>query len=210
MLNVSRPQPEVLQEGREEHERKETENDRRDARQNLERRLDDLAYAGSRVLAQIDGGSEPERDEDEGGPERQRECRDNERKDAERSRSEQWRPASPGDEVDEVDLAEELDRRLEEGDDDPDRCDDRHRRADEQEKLDAVLAPSPSLCVKTRSLTLELEISGAHSAVAGGVAGAGITNSPAADSKMSRASCRWSSDSGTNSATSAISGAFSR
>ena len=48
-------------------------------------------------------------------------------------------------EVDDADLAEELDRRHEQRDDDPDRRRHRDERAEGEDALDDVLAPVPSL-----------------------------------------------------------------
>ena len=56
---------------------------------------------------------------------------------------EERRPVGPGEEVDRVDLAEELDRRDEQRDDDPDRRRDRDERAEGEDDLDRVLAPAP-------------------------------------------------------------------
>ncbi len=117
-----------------------------------------------------------------------------------------------GDEVDEVDLAEELDRRLEQRDDDPDgRC-DREPGAGQQDDLDARFTPAPTLRAQTWPRALELDVSSRHSLGSAGdrVAGAEGVAAVAAASNTSSAVRCCSADSGTNSATSAISEAFSR
>ena len=57
-------------------------------------------------------------------------------------RLEERGPVGPRQEVDDRDLAEELDRRNEERDDDADRGRDRHERAQGEARLDDVLAPA--------------------------------------------------------------------
>ena len=56
--------------GRDEREREVAVDDRRDAGEQLEDRLEDRAHAGRRVLAQVDGGSEAERHGDQHREER--------------------------------------------------------------------------------------------------------------------------------------------
>ena len=63
--------------------------------------------------------------------------------DAELRRLEERRPLGPGEEVDDRDLAEELEGGQEERDDDPDRRRDRDQGADAEEDLDDVLAVAP-------------------------------------------------------------------
>ena len=107
--------------------------------------LSDAARPRLRVLAQEDRGAEPEREADDAGPERDDERPDEQRLDAERGGLEERGPAVAREEVDERDLAEELDRRLEQRDDDPDRRRDRDEGAEGEDDLDDVLAPAPAV-----------------------------------------------------------------
>ena len=100
------PDPEILEQGGEERQGEEAEDDGRDAREHLECRLERIADPRSRVLAQVDGGAEPERQGDDAGPEGHGERADDQRTDAERGRLEERRPALAGEEVDDRDVAE--------------------------------------------------------------------------------------------------------
>ena len=112
---------EVLEVRRHEREGEEAEDDRRDPGERLERRLEDVADARARVLAHVDRGPEPAREADDAGPERDDERSHEQGLDAEGGGLEERRPPVAGEEVDDRDLAEELDRRHDQGDDDPDR-----------------------------------------------------------------------------------------
>ena len=68
-LKMSTPDPDVLEQRREEGQREEPEDDGRDAREHLERGLEDVADARPRVLAQVDGRAEPAGESDDAGPE---------------------------------------------------------------------------------------------------------------------------------------------
>ena len=69
---------------------------------------------------------------------------DQERPDAVRRRLEERRPAIVGEEVDDRDLAEELDRRHDQRDDDADGRQNRDQGAEGEDDLDDVLAPAPA------------------------------------------------------------------
>ncbi len=122
--------PEIAQQRRHEGEREVAEDDRRDAREDLERRLQDPARAGRRVLAQVDRGAQPERHRDCARDRGDEQRAGDQRQDAEVRGLEQRRPVRAGQEVDDRDLLEELERRHEQSDDDPDRGHDRDQRAD--------------------------------------------------------------------------------
>ena len=67
---TSMPSRSLQDVGREEGEREVAEHDRRDAGQHLEHRLERLADARARVLAQVDRRAEAERDRDQQGDRR--------------------------------------------------------------------------------------------------------------------------------------------
>ena len=95
---------EVLEVGRQERQGEESEDDRRDPGERLERRLDDVADARTRILAHVDRGSEPTGQADDTRPEGHDESSHEERLDAVRRgrrraapsgrprRSRGWRP----------------------------------------------------------------------------------------------------------------------
>ena len=116
---------EILEERREEREREEPEDDGGNAGQRLEGRLHDASRPRLRVLAQEDRDAEPDGEADEARPERDDERSYEQRLNAERGGLEERGPAVAREEVHGRDLAEELDRRLEQRDDDPDRRQDR-------------------------------------------------------------------------------------
>ena len=78
--------------------------------QHLERRLEEAPGARPRVLAEVDRRPEPQRDRDEARPERDDDRPADEREDAEIRRLEERRPVLAREEVDDADLAEELER----------------------------------------------------------------------------------------------------
>ena len=128
---------EVAQERRHERQREVAEDDGRDPGQDLERRLEDPARARARVLAQVDRRAEPERHRDEARDQNvTSSVPTTSGRTPKLGRLEERRPVRPGEEVDDRDLAEELDRRHEQRDDDPDRRRDRDERTQAEDALD--------------------------------------------------------------------------
>ena len=116
----------------------------------------------ARVLAQEDGRAEAERHRYEAGPERDRERPDDEWLDAEARRLEERRPPPPGEEVDDRDVGEELERGLEERGDDPDRRHDGDERAEGEDALDGGLAPAPAGRPEPDRLRAECDLARRH------------------------------------------------
>ena len=116
----------------------------RDAGQQLEDRLEHLAQALAGVLGEEDRRGEADRQPDEAGEERDLEGVRDERQDAVAGVAEAGAPLGAREEVDRRDLGEELDRALDEGDDDAEGREDgdawrREERADD----DALPRPLP-------------------------------------------------------------------
>ena len=124
----------------EEVEREEAEGDRRDPGEDLEDRLERLAHAGRRVLAEVDRAPEPDRDREDQGPEGDAERADHDRQDAEAGGLERRGELGAEEEVGDRHLAEELDRRLEQRDDDRRRRDDGEDSAGGEKAVDDLLA----------------------------------------------------------------------
>ena len=140
----------LLQQRREERQREVAEDDRRDAREHLDDRLEDLAHARRGVLGEVDADAEAERDRDEQRDERQVQRAPDERHDAEglRLAAGERRPVGAREEVLERDLLEERQRLDDERDDDARRREDGQDRGAGEQGDDAPLADRAacSLC----------------------------------------------------------------
>ena len=132
----------VLEVGCHPREREVAVNHRRDAGEELERRLERPAEPRAGVLAHEDGRAEPERDRDQGGPERDRERSHDQRDDAERLLQEEWGPLRAGDVVPEAHFLEELKCGQEKRDHDPDGGRHRDECAGGERRPDQNLAPA--------------------------------------------------------------------
>ena len=105
--------PEVAQQSGHEREREVAEDDRRDPGEGLERGLQNPPGPRRRVLAQVDRRTEAEQHRNEARDQGDEQGARDEREHAEVGGLEQRRPLRPGEEVDDRDLAEELERRQE-------------------------------------------------------------------------------------------------
>ena len=140
----------IAQERRHGRQREIAVDDGGDRREDLEDRLEDVARARARVLAEEDRRAETARHGDEERPERDDERRGDERHDAERAGLEERRPVRAREEVQRADLGEELERREQQRDDDPDRRDDGDQRASPRSTLTTA---SPSRRLEGRRST---------------------------------------------------------
>ena len=143
-LNGPTLEADVLEQRSDEGEREVAEDHGRDPGQHLERRLEDAAGALIRVLAEVDGRSEPEGCTHENRDERDQHRSRHERQDAEARLAEERRPLGSREVVPQGYLAKELDRRDEERDDDADRRRHGHEGAKGEESFDDILAPAPA------------------------------------------------------------------
>ena len=131
----------VAEERRHEGQREVAEDDGGNAGEQLQRRLQGVAGAGARVLAEEDRRAEAGGDGDEASPEGDGQRPREEREDPELRLEEERRPFRARDVIGEVDFLEELERRCEERDDDSDCGRDGDKRAEGEDGLDKSLAP---------------------------------------------------------------------
>ncbi len=117
----------------------EPQDDTRDARQDLDDRLDDVARPRGRVLGQVDRAGQTDR-----GRDQHRDRRDHQGSEQQGADVEQTTPGEPADadQVAQVDAREELQRLERDRVDDESADDDRRQRGRQQDRADDRLAPS--------------------------------------------------------------------